>query len=221
MKAIVIAFTLKNQDFEKIATVLQRIQNEEKPDLVIHGFMTRAAVLEKGFNTDVVDLLDSLFSRQRIFFKDGKPLRSEMVECAIEKNATVHVIGEIKEGVEEEVNLYLKHSVQVFQYGLDNEERLGFIVGDVAVDNKISSSNTSLESTPKNTTTILETSEPFSNNVIPVSDPTGLSILEINEDLPTAPYDPSLHQKPHDADIDNHVSLDAKRKLDDKPTEGI
>ncbi len=106
MNAIVLAFTLKGQDFRKIAEAMRYINSQlEENTILIHGFMPREDVIKKRFDTEVVDTIESTFPI-RLNLYNGGPLRNEMVEIACKLNAKVYVIGEIKEGVLEEVDLY-------------------------------------------------------------------------------------------------------------------
>jgi glutaredoxin-related protein len=114
MKSIVIAFTLKGQNFEKIEAELKQLSDRlnttsgEDPVLVIHGFMPRSKVMEKGFSTSVVDALDKLFPHQLNMYScvTNMPLRKQMAHVALMLNATIYVIGDIAEGVAEEVQIY-------------------------------------------------------------------------------------------------------------------
>lgn len=104
---IVIAFTLKGQDFAKIKQKLIEIHNWHDVDdvVLLHGFMPREVIIEKGFSTEVVDALDQLFPTQINFYKDG-PLRELMAKAAIALNANLYFVGQIKEGVAEEAKMY-------------------------------------------------------------------------------------------------------------------
>ena len=105
MKAIVIAFTLKDQPFETILPNLIKIAEDNPDAIVIHGFMPRAELEARNFSCDVVNALENLFP-VRLNMYNEKPLRNEMVDAAAKLGAQVYVIGEIKEGVAEEVALY-------------------------------------------------------------------------------------------------------------------
>jgi len=116
MKAVILAFTLKDQDFDKIAEAVKSVKNFVGEDyIVIHGFMPRAEVIEKGFDTKVVDLLESTFDIRLNMYKDGKPLRKEMVEVGVKLNARVVVVGEIRDGVKEEVDMYVENGLTILQ----------------------------------------------------------------------------------------------------------
>lgn len=106
MQFIIISFTLKGQDFWKIKNKLQDIAKQNPDAILIHGFMPRKEVISKGFSTDVLDTLDTLFPIQLNMYKDGKPMREEMVKLSCKLNASIYFIGEIKEGVLEEHELY-------------------------------------------------------------------------------------------------------------------
>lgn len=119
MKAIVIAFTLKGQPFEKILAQLEKIAQENPTQILLHSFMPRALVVEKGFPTIVLDAIDKLFPIQLNMFLHGAPLRTEMAEVAAKLEATVYVVGEIKEGVAEDVERYKEMGLPVINYQLE------------------------------------------------------------------------------------------------------
>ena len=104
MKAIIIAFTLKGQSFEEIKKHLIAIKERQSPTVVIHGFMPKREVVERGFSTEVVDTLQELFPVQLNMYNGG-PMRLEMVSVAKKLCSEVFVIGEIIEGVKEEVDM--------------------------------------------------------------------------------------------------------------------
>lgn len=121
MKAIAISFTLKNQPQDKIFAKLEVIQKANPDALLIHGFLPKKILLEKGFPpTDVIDKLEELFPVQLNMYNE-KPLRKEMAQVAVKLNARVYVIGNIIEGVEEDVNSYEKEGVQFTHVPLDIE----------------------------------------------------------------------------------------------------
>lgn len=113
MKAIVLAFTLKGQPFEKISEGLKQVKNIINDNtVVIHGFMPLQEVKQRGFGTEVVDELEKLFP-VRLNMYNTKPLREEMADIASSLEAQVFVVGEIKEGVAEEVELYKKAGLTI------------------------------------------------------------------------------------------------------------
>lgn len=118
-----VAFTLKGQTFDKILPLLEKIKealtaNNEKAALV-HGFLPKHVVLEKGFPTDVVNSLEEKFPVQVNFCPGGKVDRTGMAEFMKELGGTVYVIGEEVEGVAEEVALYEKSGVRIKRVPLD------------------------------------------------------------------------------------------------------
>lgn len=117
MQAIIIAFTLKGQDFEKIEKVLAEISSKKlHPILAIHGFMPRRVLIEKNFPLNVVNALDKHFPMQLNMYYDGQPLRQEMAVVGRKLDATVHLIGEMKEGVAEEIDLYKREGLAIRGY---------------------------------------------------------------------------------------------------------
>lgn len=118
MKAIVLAFTLKGQEFHKISDALQTVKEKVGEDtVVIHGFMPRLEIEKRGFSTEVVDMLETTFPI-RLNVYNGKPLRSEMAELASKLEAKVYVVGEVKEGVLEEVNFYKEQGLEIVEIPL-------------------------------------------------------------------------------------------------------
>lgn len=107
IKHIAISFTLKGQDFGKIRTQLEKIKAENPgPVMLMHGFLSRKVIQERGLPTDVVDALDELFPTQLNLSFVGGEFRNMMAYHAKTVNAKVYAIGEIKEGVADEVTLY-------------------------------------------------------------------------------------------------------------------
>lgn len=117
MKYIAISFTLKDQPFDSIKFVLEELSRQtggkSGHTVLVHGFMTRQAVIEKGFSTEVVDALSELFPYQLNCFVNGVPDRKRMAVIIKESRGTVYTIGEVKEGVKEEVDLYEANGINV------------------------------------------------------------------------------------------------------------
>ena len=118
-----VAFTLKGQSFDTILPLLEKIKealaaNNEKAALV-HGFLPKHVVIEKGFSTDVVNSLEEKFPVQVNFCPAGKVDRAGMAEFMKEMGGTVYVIGEEKEGVAEEVRLYEENGIKIKKIPLD------------------------------------------------------------------------------------------------------
>jgi hypothetical protein len=114
MQTIAIAFTLKGQNFSDIRKCLELLSAQVgREAILVHGFMSRQAVIDKGFSTEVVDALAELFPYQLNCFVDGHPKRQEMANILKAQRGTVYTIGEVKEGVLEEVDLYKSAGVNV------------------------------------------------------------------------------------------------------------
>lgn len=109
MKFIAISFTLKDQPFDSIRETLERISLNHGAIsgncCLVHGFMPRSVVIEKGFGTEVVDALDALFPFQLNCYV-GAPKRITMAQIIKEQKGTVYLVGDIKDGVAEEAALY-------------------------------------------------------------------------------------------------------------------
>lgn len=118
MEAIVLAFTLKGQKFEDIANAIKLIGSKTgNNNILIHGFMPRKEVEERKFDTSVLDFLEDFFPiRLNMYF--GTPLRDDMADVATKLKATVYAIGEIKDGVKEEVDLYRAAGLTIVEISL-------------------------------------------------------------------------------------------------------
>lgn len=115
---IAISFTLKGQEVEKIAKVLENIASKVENPVLIHGFMPRELVVAKGWNTDALDSIEKNFPI-RINLYDpniSQPMRQEMANMVFITGGSVHVIGQCVEGVALEVELYQSFGVQEFTY---------------------------------------------------------------------------------------------------------
>jgi len=107
MRVIVLAFTLKGQSQEKILAKIIEVAKDYPNHILVHGFMPRYLLVEKGIPTDVVDTLTANFPI-RLNMHDGKRvLRTEMAMIAKKLDAQIVVIGNISEGVKEEIDLYI------------------------------------------------------------------------------------------------------------------
>ena len=125
MKFIAVSFTIKGQKMSDIKPVLEQLSEryaaKSGKTALIHGFMPRHVVVEKGFSTELVDTLDELFPEQVSCYQisTGKPNREAMVAIVADSGAEVYAIGSIIEGVEEEVKLYREEGVHVSELPLN------------------------------------------------------------------------------------------------------
>lgn len=123
MKIIAVAFTLKGQTFNQILPVLTELAGlvggKSGNTILAHGFMSRGAVIEKGFGTEVVDALAELFPYQMNFWANDVVNRKAMAQALKDADAEVYTIGEIKEGVKEEVDLYREKGIFVSELPLN------------------------------------------------------------------------------------------------------
>lgn len=106
MRAIVLAFTLKDQDQGKILAAVRVLKEEHGNAICIHGHLSRKTVLEKHIPTAVVDAIEETFPITLCMHNGIKTLRSEMANIAHRLNAQVIVIGDVKEGVQDELDHY-------------------------------------------------------------------------------------------------------------------
>lgn len=117
MRYICISFTLKGQDWEKIAAVLDSIalEYEGKDVVLIHGFLPRHILRERGIPETVLDKLQNLFYYQIncVNPHNGEVNRMTMANLADKLNARVYVVGEIQEGVSAEVDEYQRLGLQI------------------------------------------------------------------------------------------------------------
>lgn len=120
MKAIVLAFTLKDQDQDQIIKRLKSVCGLFRDHIVIHGFMPRKVLEEKGFSTAIVDTLDECFPVQLNMFMNGAPLRDEMGLTALRLDAKVIVIGKIAHGVKEEIDHYKTFHREIVEFPLES-----------------------------------------------------------------------------------------------------
>jgi hypothetical protein len=118
MKAIVIAFSLKHQSFDEIRYSVQAIREYHKEEVIlIHGFMPKKEIKKRGFSDQVGILFRKHFPIQLNMYCDGV-LRLEMAEVACMLDATIYVIGEIKGGVKEELDLYKMYELKIIEMPL-------------------------------------------------------------------------------------------------------
>jgi len=112
MEAIAISFSLKDQNRHAIFSKLAEIATLQNISVVIHGNLPRQEVLRRHLPTDLVDKLDELFPIQLNMW-NAKVLRQDMGEIATRLNAEVFVIGQVKGGVEEEINIYTSKGLKI------------------------------------------------------------------------------------------------------------
>jgi len=110
---IALSFTLKGQDQDAIIKEIKALALVYPNTILVHGFMPRKLVIEKGFSTAIVDALEENFPIQLNLYDNG-PLRKEMASLISQMNGFVVIIGEIKEGVEEEKLFYKNAGITRF-----------------------------------------------------------------------------------------------------------
>ncbi len=120
-KYIGVSFTLKGQELFGILPALKAIAAKNPDAILVHAFMPRELVIEKGLSTNLVDTLDNLFPNQLSFFKDGEPDREGMKNLLYDKQGTAYIIGRVKDGVREEFLLYAKAGVKVVTIEFNEE----------------------------------------------------------------------------------------------------
>jgi hypothetical protein len=117
MNAIILAFTLKGQDQDKIIKRIESLGEVYAENICIHGFMPLATVIEKQFDPAIVYAIKKAFPVQLNMY-DDVPLRTEMADVGKKLGAKVVVVGDIKEGVKEEVDLYKTHNLEIVHFPL-------------------------------------------------------------------------------------------------------
>ncbi|MDR0874210.1 MAG: hypothetical protein LBN27_12220 [Prevotellaceae bacterium] len=118
MKSIILSFSLKGQEFSEIKErILEIKKNLHEDAMLIHGFMPRKEIEEKGFSMEVNDFFDEHFPLKLNMYNGGV-LRKEMAKIGSELKADVFVIGEIKAGVKEEVDLYRSFNLPIIEVPL-------------------------------------------------------------------------------------------------------
>lgn len=105
MKAITLSFTLKNQDFNLIKSKILEIKSlNPEHNVLIHGFMARGELEEKGISTEVIDFLESEFSKIYNLRAEGVTLRKDIASLSRRLNSLIYVIGDkTASGVVEEI----------------------------------------------------------------------------------------------------------------------
>lgn len=122
---IAISFTTKNQPFDKIRLVLEKIRDKIKSTneipVLVHGFRPIAELVEKGFSTEAVDALAEIFPLQLSCYVNGKPSRETMAGILDEFSGEAFIVGEIVDGVMEERDFYQMDDVPITYYDLNGK----------------------------------------------------------------------------------------------------
>lgn len=127
-KYIGLSFTLKGQEFLGLLPAIKEVADQNPGAILVHGFMPREEVVEKGLPLNVVSTIEHLFPERVSFYKDGAVDREGMKDFLYNNVATVYVIGKIKEGVKEEVLLYIKANIKVVTMEYNPEAASGSVV---------------------------------------------------------------------------------------------
>jgi len=120
-----IHFTIKEQSLDVIKEKLNNFLKENKDNLVFdentvlhHCFLPREVVKEKGFSTDLVDFLDTICPNQVRWFGVAPTLEKSrllMLNNLNGMDGSAIFVGEIKEGVKEELDLAMDCGVDIIQ----------------------------------------------------------------------------------------------------------
>ena len=117
MRYIGISFSLKGQDIADIRVSLEKISQQlggtTGDTILVHGFMPRHVVVEKGFSTDLVDALSELFPYQINCYADGKPNRELMAKILKEQGGEAWIVGDVIDGVKEEEAIYMENLLNI------------------------------------------------------------------------------------------------------------
>lgn len=126
---VAVSFTLKGQDFSRIKQILEKIAASHHNPVLVHGFLPREVVEEKGFSMEVTNALEEVFPKQVSFWMPGDVAiwRDDMADFMLglsqnKGNGEIYVIGEIKEGVAQEVEAYESRGLEVFKIPLVTQE---------------------------------------------------------------------------------------------------
>lgn len=119
-------FTIKDQSFESLRILLNKLvttweptfvfTNNEIGTVVVHCFLPKEVVKEKGYSMDLYDqLLDPFFPKQQCIFREGDIQRSRenLLSRVKEENGYAIFIGDVKEGVQEEWDLAKELGVKI------------------------------------------------------------------------------------------------------------
>lgn len=117
MDAIILAFTLKGQDQDTIIKRIESLGEVYAENICIHGFMPLGKVVAMGFDPAILNAIRKAFPVQLNMYDDA-PLRTEMADVGKKLGAKVIVVGDIKEGVKEEVDLYKTHNLEIVHFPL-------------------------------------------------------------------------------------------------------
>jgi len=125
-KYIAVSFTLNNQSFERISSVFyELVDNLEdyygKNLFIIHGFLPREVVELMNYPTSIVDMFDEKFPNRQINCHDFDltKMRLDLAQYIRYFKADVYVIGDIREGVADEVANYQAMGIKVNQLPID------------------------------------------------------------------------------------------------------
>ena len=120
MKTVVLSFTLKGQDLNRIIGKIIEIKEAEGDCFLISGHMPRHVVQMRGYNLELVMCFEHYFPMQANFFDfhTNSVRRTEMADLARLTRATVYCIGAEVEGVAEELALYRSKGLPIKMFAL-------------------------------------------------------------------------------------------------------
>lgn len=114
-----ISFSTKANNWAKLkkaivdlADALDRSKLNKKV-ILVHAFMPRALLADKGIDTNALDLLEDKFPLRINCYHGGAPMREEMANLLKANNGEVYVIGAQIEGVATEVAEYRMQGIKI------------------------------------------------------------------------------------------------------------
>lgn len=121
MRYIGISFSLKGQDIADIRESLEKISQQlggtTGDTILVHGFMPKHVVVEKGFSTDWADMFNELFPIQINCYANGATDRKLMAKILKEQGGEAWIVGDVIDGVREEEAIYMENLLNINYVG--------------------------------------------------------------------------------------------------------
>jgi len=131
IKDFTLHFTVKGQNISDIERVFENADLPFHNDLTSiqlhHCFLTKEEVIQKGFSTSVVDMLERCSDNIICWNKSSETLfnaRANMITTVNRAHGTAIFIGDIIEGVLEEYNLAEQSGINIIKIPIKHKEIL-------------------------------------------------------------------------------------------------